>query len=84
MDGLPHAHSWRVIDYLHDDAPWELERLVSLDHVVNSWPDWAAAGSDPLEPSYSSWLRETFAMFQSRSGRGRMSSPTPTLRLGKR
>lgn len=70
MDDRPTSCPFGVIEYLQEEAPWELERLESLDQLVSSWPDWAAACSDPSQPSYSSWLRETYALFQSPAGLG--------------
>jgi hypothetical protein len=59
-----------VLEYLHDEVPWEWERLESLDRLVSSWPDWAAPGSDPCQQTYSSWLRGTYGMFQTPTGLG--------------
>jgi hypothetical protein len=60
---FPTANSVEVIEYLHEVAPWELERLESIDRLVSSWSDWGAErpGSHPL--TYSSWLRETYGFF---------------------
>lgn len=53
-----------VVEYLREEAPWELERLESLDTLVHSWLDWAAAGEGRRQVSYSSWLRSTYGIFR--------------------
>lgn len=57
-----------VVEFFQAEVPWELERLESLEHLVNSWPDWAATPSDAHGPSYSSLLRETFGPVQAPTG----------------
>ena len=54
----------RVVDYLRQEAPWELERLESLDTLVHTWLDWAAAGEGHRQASYSSWLRSMYGIFR--------------------
>lgn len=68
MDRLPPRNALSVIEYLGAEVPWELERLESLDELVTSWPDWASGSCDPRHPTYSSWLRETYRMFQKSPG----------------
>jgi hypothetical protein len=46
-----------VFRYLHDEAPWEFERLESIGRLVRLWPEWGDARSDPLPTSESDWLR---------------------------
>ncbi len=53
-----------VVEYLRQEAPWELERLESLDTLVHTWLDWGAAGEGRRQASYSSWLRSTYAIFR--------------------
>jgi hypothetical protein len=64
MERLGAPEPSTVVEYLLVEAPLELERLESLDRLVNSWVDWAAAGEQPRQVSYSSWLRSTYRMFQ--------------------
>jgi hypothetical protein len=66
MDRPTISEAARVVEYFRLEAPWELERLESLDALVHSWLDWAAAGSDGSLPaaSYSSWLRSTYGIFR--------------------
>ncbi len=68
VDRLPKSNPLSVIEYLGEEVPWELERLESLDQLVTSWRDWASASSDPRLPTYSSWLQETYRMFQRSPG----------------
>jgi hypothetical protein len=65
MNRLPSAKSTQVTDYLREVAPWELERLESIDRLVSSWPDWGAERPGSRQPSYSSWLRTTYGIFRS-------------------
>lgn len=55
-----------IVDYLDREAPWELERLRSLDQLVSSGAsDWADENAPWVGDSYSSWLGEMFALFRS-------------------
>ena len=56
MDLLPSSDSTGIIQYLHEEAPMELERLQSIDQFVSTWPEWGAARGDPCN---SVWLRKT-------------------------
>jgi hypothetical protein len=60
---FPPATSAEVIEYLYEAAPWELERLGSIDRLVSSWSDWGAECPGSHPPTYSSWLREAYRNF---------------------
>jgi hypothetical protein len=68
MDNLVALTPPSIAEYLHKEVPWEWERLHSLEQLVSSSSDWAAACSDPRRSSYSSWLRETYRLFQAHTG----------------
>jgi hypothetical protein len=57
------AKSVEVVEYLHEVAPWELERLKSIDRLVSSWSDWGAERPGSHPPTYSSWLRDAYRCF---------------------
>jgi hypothetical protein len=55
MDPVHATDFTGIIQFLHEEAPMELERLRSIDRVVSFWPEWAAASGGPCN---SIWLRK--------------------------
>jgi hypothetical protein len=57
-----------LVHYLRDEAPWEVERFESIARLVHDQQDWSSVRPGPRQPSYSSWLLDTFGQFRSRTG----------------
>jgi hypothetical protein len=57
MDDLGATSDTPVLRYLHDEAPWEFERLESIGRLVRLWPDWGTGRADPLPTSEADWFR---------------------------
>jgi hypothetical protein len=67
MESTTPATPIDLVHYLRDEAPWEVERLESIARLVTDWPDWGSARPGPRQPSYSSWLLDTFGQFKTRT-----------------